>query len=550
MSVIQHTNESDLVSDKKITRQVVKLDTSNQCRLFAEEVDDTPLEAPKPACRPSDQVRFEDPDPWAIRLNQGRLDEHLIQAGQKQALKLREILETLDWGGFEQAYKPGGRRPYAPRAMLGVIVYGILQGVSSLRPLEKLARTDLGCMWVCGGILPDHSILGRFIERHEDQLTGAFFEQLTTRVLKVTGSGTQALAGDGSVIEAAASRFAVMKAEALAQAIERTRAHVEQVEADGAEAPSACQRLEQLEQAQVALAPRQARRQAKGKPSDSMQVNVQDPEAVIQPQKGSKHYAASYKPSVLANEARVIVSFALDPSSETAVVPQLLDQAQRQGAVDTALFDAGYCSDAVIEASAERDIELLCPEGRSQGERWTKTSSKYYPKSQFMYDREQDCYRCPQGQVLLPVGRYAGNHRYPAYTLYGTPACGQCAFRERCTRRARGRQIKRYDGDDAKDALRAKMQQPEVQARYRQRQAMAEPVFGGLRDRQGLRRFRRKGVKAVRLEFGLHVLAYNLGRALAREAFLRLHAGLKLAIRTLYSALSAPHEDCCHIAKL
>lgn len=492
----QHTNESDSVSDKKITRRVAKLDSGNQCSLFADEATEVSAAAPGPRLQEAGAVRFEDPDPRAIRLNRVRLDEHLIQAGQKQALKLRQILEALDWDGFEQAYKPGGRRSYAPRAMLGVIVYGILQGVSSLRALEKLARTDLGCMWVSGGILPDHSILGRFIQRHEDQLTGAFFEQLTARVLEITGSGTQTLAGDGSVIEAAASRFAVMKAEARA--------------------------------------PRQARRQAK--PSASMQVNVQDPEAVIQPQKGSKHYAASYKPSLLANEARLIVSFALDPSSETAV--------------DTALFDAGYCSDAVIEASAERDIELLCPEGRSEGDSWTKTSSKYYPKSQFTYDREQDCYRCPQGQALLPVGRYAGNHRYPAYTLYGPPACGQCACRGQCTRSARGRRLRRYDGDDAKDALRAKMQQPEVQARYRQRQAMAEPVFGGLRDRQGLRRFRRKGIKAVRLEFGLHALAYNLGRALAREAFLRLHARLKLVIRTLYLAPSAPDEDCCHIARL
>lgn len=538
------------MSDKKITRRVARLDTSNQYSLFCGEADGASATTPKPACRRSGAVRFEDPDPRAIRLNEVRLDEHLIQAGQKQALQLREILETLDWGGFEQAYKPGGRRPYAPWAMLGVMVYGILQGVSSLRALEKLTRTDLGCMWVSGGILPDHSILGRFIQRHEDQLTGAFFEQLTARVLKVTGSGTQTLAGDGSVIEAAASRFAVMKAEALAQAIERTRARVEQHEAEGAVGQSARQRLEQLEQARAVLAPRQARRRAKGKPGESMQVNVQDPEAVIQPQKGSKHYAASYKPSVLANEARVIVSFALDPSSETAVVPQLLDQAQRQGAVDTALFDAGYCSDAVIEASAERDIELLCPEGRSEADSWTKTSSKYYPKSQFTYDREQDCYRCPQGQALLPVGRYAGNHRYPAYTLYGTAACGQCAFRQRCTRRARGRQIRRYEGDDAKDALRAKMQQPEVQVRYRQRQAMAEPVFGGLRDRQGLRRFRRKGAKAVRLEFAVHVLAYNLGRALAREVFLRIHAGLKLVIRTLYPAPSAPDDHCCQFAKL
>lgn len=537
------------MSDKKITRRVAKLDTSNQYSLFTDEVSEVLAAPPGPRSQQAGVVRFHDPDPRAIRLNEVRLDEHLKQMGQRQALQIREILETLDWGGFEQAYKAGGRRPYAPRAMLGVILYGIWQGVSSLRALEKLSRTDLGCLWVSGGILPDHSILGRFIQRHEAELSGAFFEQLTAQVLKRTGSGTQTVAGDGSVIEAAGSRFAVMKAEALAQAIERTRSRVEEAESEGVDAEASGQRLEQLERARAALAPRQAKRRAQGKPSESMQVNVQDPEAVIQPQKGRQHYAASYKPSVLANEARVIVSFALDPSSETGVVPGLLDQAQRQGEVSTVLFDAGYCSDSVIEASAERDIELLCPQGRSQGDSWLKTSTKYYPKSQFTYDREQDGYRCPQGQTLVAVGRYAGNERYPAYTLYGTPACGQCAFRERCTRSARGRQLKRYEGDDAKDALRAKMQQCAVQARYRQRQAMVEPVFGSLRDRQGLRRFRRKGARAVRLEFGLHALAYNLGRAVARAGFLRLHDAIRLAIRVLCRLLSAPAENFLPLAK-
>ena len=46
-----------------------------------------------------------------------------------------------------------------------------------------------------------------------------------------------------------------------------------------------------------------------------------------------------------------------------------------------------------------------------------------------------------------------------------------------------------------------------------------------LRERQGLNRFRRRGLRRVRLEFRLHLTAYNLGRALAyarRRRFLAL----------------------------
>ena len=48
------------------------------------------------------------------------------------------------------------------------------------------------------------------------------------------------------------------------------------------------------------------------------------------------------------------------------------------------------------------------------------------------------------------------------------------------------------------------MAQSEHRQRYRSRQAMVEPVFSQLRGRQGLQRFRRNGLSAVRAEFALH----------------------------------------------
>ncbi|WP_419639542.1 transposase, partial [Thiolapillus sp.] len=285
---------------------------------------------------------------------------------------------------FEQSYRPGGRSPYAPRAMMGLILYGIMQGVSSLRQLERLARTDLGCMWISGGILPDHSVIGRFIQRHEVRLSGEFFEKLTARVLQVTGTGAGTVAGDGSIIEAAASRFQEIKAEALAELIVKQREKMAASEQEAGEekrweTEKARHDLNRLLEAQQVLEERQQQRQARGKKGE-VTINRQEPEAVIQPQKDKKRFLASYKPSVLVNELRIIIGQAVDPSSETQVVTSLLDQAQQQGVIETALFDAGYFNQQVIDATEERGIELLCPEGRSQGKDWHKQSGKYYPK--------------------------------------------------------------------------------------------------------------------------------------------------------------------------
>jgi transposase len=285
--------QSDEAMPKQpLKRPVVTLDTSNQLGLFAlqgrEEVTGAPASKPK-------EVQFNDPDPRCILLNGVCLDEHLQRSGEKSALKVRRLLQGQCWLAFEATYAPGGRPPYAPRAMVGLILYGILRGITSLRDLERFARVDLACMWVSGGILPDHSIIGRFIQRHADYLTEEFFVSLTRQVLRVTGSDTRTVSGDGTVVEAAASRYRVVKEEALRQAVERAQ----QAAASAPQDEQRVRRLEQLHEAQGVLQTRKAAKQAKGKNADGMQICPGEPEAMIQPLKDKKSFAPSYKPSRL-----------------------------------------------------------------------------------------------------------------------------------------------------------------------------------------------------------------------------------------------------------
>ena len=52
-----------------------------------------------------------------------------------------------------------------------------------------------------------------------------------------------------------------------------------------------------------------------------------------------------------------------------------------------------------------------------------------------------------------------------------------------------------------------------ARARYRRRKAIVEPCFAELRERQGLKRFHRRGLNSVRAESALHYMAFNLKRA-------------------------------------
>ena len=454
--------------------------------------------------------RFVTGDPRGIFLGTTRLEDYLLQSGQTDPFEIAKLLDAQDWSTFEARYAPTGRAPYSPRLMLGLILYGVMQGVHSLRELERLSRLDLGCMWVTGGISPDHANIGRFIVLHEESLTTTFFESLTHDLLRKTGSTSERLAGDGTVIEAACSHYRKLKAEAI-------RARAEAAEAalkDDPDDPGAQEEKADSDRYLKVLEEREKARKRSGRSSDTLAISATEPDAMIQPAKRGRGIAASYKPSILANRNRIITAIALDPSSETKVVAALLDQSRRvTGAQpEELLLDAGYFDNGVIAATLERDISLLCPDGKMPGE---VKQGKVYAKSQFVYDEASDSYRCPAGQLLSKLREKAATELKEAYATYGTKACKHCPSRADCVTAQRGRRIERFATDAQRDALRAVMEQSKVKAIFAQRQAMVEPVFSNLRGKQGLNRFRRKGLPAIKREFALHAIAHNISRALA-----------------------------------
>ena len=454
--------------------------------------------------------RFISGDPHHIFLGTTRLQDYLRQSGQTDPFEIATLLDAQDWREFEARYAHTGRAPYCPRLMLGLILYGVMQGVHSLRELERLSRLDLGCMWITGGIAPDHANIGRFIVLHEESLTTSFFESLTRAMLKKTGSTSATLAGDGTVIEAACSHYRKLKAEAIRERAQEADAAIKKDPDD----PGARQNKADSERLLKVLEEREKSRKRSGRSLDSLVISETEPEAMVQPAKRGRGTAASYKPSILANADRFITALALDPSSETKVVEVMLDQSLRVTGAhpNEILLDAGYFDNGVIAVTLERDISLLCPDGKQPGQ---VKHGKVYPKSKFTYDELSDTYRCPAGQLLERLKDKMATPSKEAHRIYGTNVCGDCPQRSVCVGTKKSRRIDRFATDYYRDTLRAVMEQPQVKPVFGKRQAMVEPVFSHLRGKQGLNRFRRMGLDAIKREFALHAIAHNISRALA-----------------------------------
>ncbi len=440
-----------------------------------------------------------------------RLDEYLAEVGEDMPLMVAALLDNMDWSEFESKYAWEGRAPYAPRLMVGIILFGVLNHCDSLRGLEALAGRDLGCMWVAGGIRPDHSVLGRFLQLHKETLTEGFFENVASEILHKTGTTAKEMAIDGTMVQAAASRYRTVKREALDRKLDECRNR----EPDDA---GAAQRKQRYEAADTALTAREQARRNQRKPVDSLRVSTTEPEAAVQPLK-NKSFAPSYKASALANKERIVTAIEVDPTSESKVVGRMLDQSKRVAGhpVDEVLADGAYCNETVIDATTERDVNLLSPE-TSNG-----AAPPKFSKQNFKYNAEQDTYTCPAGKELPRVSRRANGD-----TVYRGTQCQECPFRGQCIRgkKTKNRTVKRYHVDKKKDVLREAMADPRAQDRYRKRKAIIEPVFSSTAH-LGLRRFRRRGLSNARMEFALYAIAHNitrlyalLGGAAAYRAFL------------------------------
>lgn len=478
-----------------IKRPVAKVNRDRQMPLFDAPIPDRAA----PSSTSPQAVRFVDPDPGELRIGAATLAEHLKQMGVTEPLKVRQLLDQMDWSAFEAAYSGGGRPPYAPRLMAGIILYGLMRGISSLRELARFARTDLGCMWVSGGIAPDYSILGRFIQRHSSLLQHQFFASLTEQVLKRTASGRARLAGDGTVLEAVTSRFSLLSREAIEAGATET--------SGGATATRQQSTYRVLNQ-KLAEHPR---RKA---------LSPLEPDACVLRLKNRRGRRLGYEAVVLANDARVVVDAALAPTSEQAAMMRLLDGIAEGSEL---LLDAGFNTYELIERSLEKGLSLLCPERAAPARHHHQ---RLIPAHAFTYDAEQDHYTCPEGQHLKPSRRCAANPRTGrrAYVQYRTSACTACPRKAECTT-GRYRTIRRTQGQEWKEALRTVMKQPRARRISAQRKALVEPVFSHLRERQGLNRFRRRGLAGVNLEWRLHLMAYNLSRAV-RAALLACFFGL------------------------
>jgi transposase len=412
-----------------------------------------------------------------------------------------DIIDQLDLSGMTRQYRGSGKAAYHPSTLLALLIYGYTTGVYSSRRIESASYESLAFRYIAANTHPDHDTLCTFRKRFLKEIEALFVQVLgIAKEMKLLKLGTVAL--DGTKVHANASRHSALsyghaeKLEGQLQAeVGELLARAEAADAEplpeGLDIPEELARRESrlaaIREAKAELEARAAERFAReraeyeakvkaredkqkrtgkkprGKPPtpptagprSKDQVNLTDPDSRIMPGPGGGFEQSYNAQAAVDTDTMLVVATGLtqaanDKQQLEPMLEVLGELPEDLGSVTQMLADAGYFSEANVTACLEATIEPLLAAGRE-------------------------------------------SHHVSWQERFGEPA-------------------PLTESPDAVAQMKHRLKTRAGRAIYGLRKQTVEPVFGIIKSVMGFRQFLLRGFEAVRGEWSLVTMAWNIRR--------------------------------------
>ena len=180
--------------------------------------------------------------------------------------------------------------------------------------------------------------------------------------------------------------------------------------------------------------------------------------------------------------------------------------------------DMGYYSWVQLKKCLDTGIIPYVPEvDRGSGGPKSVPEPPFY-KEKFIYDKQNDSYACPAGNVLA-FRRWWIDGRQRSNKMYWADAsvCASCPFRDKCTTasgKKNGRIVIRWEYEDIIEEIRKMMRTPKAEEIVKKRKELCEHPFGTIKRALNQGYLLLKGSRKVNGEVGFTMLAYNMRRAI------------------------------------
>ena len=420
--------------------------------------------------------------------------------------------------GFDRVRpRATGRPSYHPSVLLKLYIYGYLNRVQSSRRLEREAGRNMEVMWLIGRLVPDHKTIADF-RKDSGPAIRRVCAQFVTLCRRLGLLAKASVAIDGSKFKAVNNRdrnFTAAKMKRrMAQIEESVARYLHQLDsADRQEpTPALAMRTQRLKEKLAKLKEEMQRLEALEalrKEQPDQQISLTDPDARSMATSGRGSGVVGYNVQAAVDTEHHLIA-AHDVTNEGNDRSQLSPMGKETKAtldVDEleVLADRGYFSSEEILACEQAGITVTLPKPQTSGNK----AKGRFTKQDFRYLADQDIYLCPAGERL--TYRFTREEDGLAIRRYWTHACQACAIKHRCTT-GKERRIRRWEHEHVLEAVQRRLDEnPQA---MRQRRETVEHPFGTIKARMGATHFLMKGLKNVRTEMALHVLAYNLTRVM------------------------------------
>lgn len=519
--------------------------------------------------KPRNRVVFKPYNPNQISLLPPSLDE--LIASNHPVRVVNEILNQLDISHLEESYQGGGSSSFHPRMLLKVLVYGYLNNIYSSRQLEAATKENIHMMWLCGMNRPDHHTINRF---RGQRLKGHLKEIFRQVVLLLVESGNVSLKEiytDGTKLESVANRYTFVWGRAIATHKQKLYNQLEELwrytqsvaseelktkempvfeEIDSEKIAQTVEQIHQaLEQTQVPEHQKEQKKKVQGKLSyakrnwpskwgeylQSEQILGQrtsysktDPDATFMRLKDDHMQNGQLKPAYnwqISTSNQYVTHYSIhQTTTDTTLLKEHLQgfQEQYQQMPESITADAGYGSAENYDFLEQHQIEAFVKYNLFHHEQTPKFKSQINKSDNLYYNQEQDCFYCPMGQKMSPIGSFikTTDNAYPqVITQYQAQNCQGCPLRGACHKQQGNRIIEvNLNLRLHKEKIRAKLNSEEGIKHRKQRPADVEATFGQIKSNHHFKRLRLRGLEKVDVEVGLACMAHNLRKKACNEA--------------------------------
>ena len=410
-----------------------------------------------------------------------------------------------------------GRKPYDPRDILKLYIYGYLNQIRSSRKLEKETHRNIEVIWLLKKLQPDFKTIADF-RKDNSRALKKVFRQFVMLCKGWELYGNELVAIDGSKFKANNhnSRCFTMKKikKTLKEVNEKIESYLRELdESDESEesnngdikleSAKLQEKIDQLKETQE----KYKQYEKMLRESGEKQISLTDPDSRMMKVKNSVHDVCFNVQAAIDSKHKLVADYDVtNEGNDQNQLSNMSEKAKETLEVDEleVVADKGYFKREEIKKCTENNITCYVPQSRKSHNR----KKGLFTDKDFQYDSSKDCYICPAGEVLHPTTYRKERDE----NIYTTRKCLTCSLRSKCTKDKHGRHIYRWIHEQIIEEMAVRVQ--ENPDKIKARACIVEHPFGTIKQPMNQGFFLTRGFEGVKAELSLTMLAYNIKRVL------------------------------------